>query len=223
MIVAGVDDAGRGPVIGPMVVAGISIDEDKVQELVAIGVRDSKALTPEARKRLASRIRGLARRVVVRIVPPEVIDAYVGREALGKLNMLEAKVMAEVIAELEAEEVYVDASDVNEERYRRWILSWLERMGRPAPPRLIARHHADASFPVVAAASIIAKVTRDEEVEKLKRIYGDFGSGYPSDPRTIRFLKEYLEAHGELPPIVRRSWRTVQRLLREHARYGSLF
>ena len=78
--------------------------------------------------------------------------------------------------------------------------------------RIISEHYADETYPLVSAASIMAKVRRDSEIQKLKDIYGDFGSGYPSDPRTRDFLRRLLSGGEEVPPIVRRTWKTLQRL-----------
>ncbi|MEO2151636.1 MAG: ribonuclease HII, partial [Thermococcus sp.] len=103
--------------------------------------------------------------------------------------------------------VYADAADVDEERFGRELK---ERLGFKA--EIIAKHRADALFPVVSAASIVAKVTRDREIEKLKAEYGEIGSGYPSDPRTRAFLENYYREHGAFPPIVRRGWKTLKKI-----------
>ena len=207
--VAGVDDAGRGPIIGPLVIAGVLMDEDRVHELVSIGVKDSKLLTPESRSDLARKIQGIASKVAYDEISPAEIDQVVLRaRKLQKLNFLEAKSMAKVIAELEPKAVWVDASDVKPERYARHILDEL-----PASLRrtvLVSEHKADRKYPIVSAASIMAKVRRDARVSKLWEEYGNFGSGYVTDPTTIQFLKEWRRAHADYPPIVRRSWKTLR-------------
>ncbi|WP_457753524.1 ribonuclease HII, partial [Thermococcus sp.] len=91
-------------------------------------------------------------------------------------------------------------------------------------PKIIAEHKADAKYLPVSAASILAKVTRDKAIEKLKKQYGEIGSGYPSDPRTRKFLEEYYKEHGEFPPIVRKSWKTLRKIeekLKAQTRKGS--
>jgi ribonuclease HII len=212
--VAGVDDAGRGPIIGPLVIAGVLFHEDRSRDLTAMGVKDSKLLTPPSRTQLASKIREHASKVsLVAAEPKEIDEVVLHGGKLHKLNFLEAKMMAQVISELAPAEAYVDASDVNEERYRDTILEFL-------PPelkniRIVSEHHADRTYPVVSAASIIAKVRRDEMVQELRREYGDFGSGYITDPKTIDFLKEWRKEHSEYPPIVRLSWKTVKEIDRE--------
>ena len=178
---AGVDDAGRGPIIGPLVICGIVLPRDRIKDLIRIGVKDSKLLTPNRRTQLAERIRIFATRVSLREIQPKEIDDVVFHGVkLRKLNFLEARVMAEVINELRPSEVYVDASDVNEKRFGEDVRSFLTADLRAV--RIISEHHADRNYPAVSAASIIAKVHRDEMIEQLHAEYGDFGSGYITDP-----------------------------------------
>jgi len=212
--IAGVDDAGRGPVIGPLVVAGVLLAKERIGELRAMGVKDSKLLTAETRAQLAGEIRSLVEKMsVVEAQPKEIDDVVLHGGKLRKLNFLEAKLMAQVICELAPEEVYVDASDVREERYKQTVLELL-----PAELKRIkvfSEHHADRTYPVVSAASIIAKVRRDEAVEELRREYGDFGSGYITDPKTLDFLRDWRRTHSGYPPIVRMSWKTIREIERD--------
>ena len=212
--VAGTDDAGRGPIIGPLVVAGVLLSGNRDRELVAMGVKDSKMLTPEVRSRLVGRIREIADNVSVAEAGPKEIDEVVLHGGkLKRLNFLEAKLMAQVVNSLSPEQVYVDASDVNEERYgetiREFLLPALQNV------RIISEHHADRTYPVVSAASIIAKVHRDEAVAALRREWGYFGSGYMTDPKTLDFLREWRKTHREYPPIVRLSWKTIKEIEEE--------
>lgn len=209
--IAGVDDAGRGPIIGPLVIAGVLIDEDRVRELVSIGVKDSKLLTPQSRSDLAEKIQRIASKISYDQLSPAEIDEVVLRgKRLQKLNFLEARSMAKVIADLKPKAVWVDASDVKPERYARQILDELPTSLKRTV--LISEHKADRRYPIVSAASIMAKVRRDSEISKLWEDYGNFGSGYVTDPRTIRFLKEWRRTHPDYPPIVRRSWKTLKKI-----------
>jgi len=213
-LIAGVDDAGRGPIIGPLVVAGVLLGEDRDRELLAMGVKDSKLLTPEVRTQLAPKVRALATKVsAVEVQPKEIDEVVLHGGKLRKLNFLEAQLMAQVITELSPEEVYVDASDVNEQRYGETIREFLPAALRKI--KVVSEHHADRTYPVVSAASIIAKVRRDEAVEALRRQYGNFGSGYITDARTLNFLREWRRTHDEYPPIVRLSWKTIKEIERE--------
>jgi ribonuclease HII len=209
--VCGVDDAGRGPVIGPLVVAGIRIEEEKLDQLRSLGVKDSKKLSPEARLKLSIEI-------------PEIVDEYhiVELEAahldrvvnhspkFQRLNLLEARAMAEVIEKLKPHLVYVDASDTRPERFKNNILENLS-----FKPKVVSEHHADEKYPSVSAASILAKVRRDSRIEELRKEYGDIGSGYAHDPITVKFLSEYYLMNKDFPPIVRRSWKTLRNIVRE--------
>lgn len=210
--IAGLDDAGRGPVIGPMVVAGIKLREDRMGILKEMGVRDSKELSARSRERVAEDLRRHVDEYYVVKMPPEVIDRYVEMSARpGGLNFLEAKAMARVISRLKPDVAYVDASDVDCDRFCDWIKINLE----PLKVELIGEHHADKKYPIVSGASILAKVVRDREVDKLRRVYGDFGSGYVTDPRTVNFLRNYYLKHGSFPPIARRSWKTLKHIMDE--------
>jgi len=209
--VAGIDDAGRGPIIGPLVIAGVLMDEERVRELVQMGVKDSKLLTPDSRSDLALKIAAVATRVSYQEVSPAEVDEFVlkGRR-LRKLNLLEARSMAKVIAELKPAAVWVDASDVKPERYARQILDELpSNLKRTV---LISEHKADRKYPIVSAASIMAKVRRDAAISALWEEYGNFGSGYVTDPNTIRFLKEWRRTHNYYPSIVRKSWKTLREI-----------
>jgi ribonuclease HII len=208
-LVGGVDDAGRGCIIGPLVLAGVAVEESKLSKLVEIGVRDSKTLSPAARARLYPLIKDLAYKVVSVKVPPEEVDKYVARrKKFIRLNLLEAEAAAKVIEELEADLVYVDAPDTDPERFKRNVVALLRRK-----VEVISEHEADKTYPIVSAASIIAKFERDAEIARLRERYGDFGSGYPADPTTIAFLRDWLAKHGETPPFARKTWKTWKRLV----------
>ena len=209
--VAGVDDAGRGPIIGPLVIAGVLVEEDRIKDLRDMGVKDSKLLTPRTRTSLSGRIKDLATKVsLVEAQPKEIDEVVLHGGKLRKLNFLEAKMMAEVINDLAPEEVYVDASDVNEERYGQTIAEFLKPELKAI--KIVSRHHADRTYPVVSAASIIAKVRRDGAVEALRREYGDFGSGYITDSKTLDFLRRWRRSHNVYPSIVRLSWKTIKQI-----------
>jgi ribonuclease HII len=203
-LIAGVDEAGRGPVIGPMVVAGVLVREEMLGELLAIGVKDSKKLSPRKRGRLVGEILRIVECHHVELVPAHQIDEM-RREC--NLNKIEAAAMAKILDTLRPDIAQVGSVDVVCERFRSMILSEMS-----LPVEIDSIHHAEDRFPAVAAASIIAKVTRDDAVASLKREYGDFGSGYPSDMKTRSFIKGWYEREGSLPPIVRKSWKTTESL-----------
>lgn len=208
MSVAGVDEAGRGSVIGPLVVAGVAFLEDESETLVDLGVKDSKKLTAKKRESLAKEIESISSGVRYFELQPHSIDVVVTRGLkLKKLNYLEAVAMACVIRELAPEKAYVDASDVNEKRYGETILRLL-----PTRPRLICEHKADSNYPVVSAASILAKVRRDALIAALRQEYGDFNSGYPCDEKAILWLKNWYRERRSWPSIVRLSWEPVKRI-----------
>ena len=208
LLIAGVDDAGRGAIIGPLVIAGILVDEAGLRDIETLGVKDSKALKPNRRESLAEKILRLVKDYRIRRVDPAEIDRVVETgKRLHRLNRLEAKVMAEVITHLRPTVAYVDASDVLPKRFGRHISEEI-----PFKVKIVSEHKADKIYPVVSAASIIAKVDRDRVISDLHREYGDFGSGYASDSRTIKFLEEWIKTHDDYPSFVRRSWAPAKRI-----------
>lgn len=218
-MIIGVDEAGRGPVIGPMVIAGVLTDPRTAQDLAGLGVKDSKKLTPRRREELSKVISSKCQVHMV-ILSSGDIDSQREKESL---NMIEARVYSAIITELLGRlspedlgqcQVYVDAVDVNEARYGNTIRTFLPEQFKHV--KIISKHKADDTYPVVSAASIMAKTRRDAEVAAIAREMGcDLGSGYPADPVTDRFLRDWLKTHKDLPHCVRHSWDTAKRLLRE--------
>ena len=177
----GVDEAGRGPVIGPLVVCAFaSISQSSLREL---GVKDSKDLSPKKREELFEILSEMPHRVVV--CSPERIDNS------DNLNHLEVELFAEALAAMPDGQIMLDACDVDAQRFARNVSALSKR-------ECMAEHKADENHPEVSAASIIAKVTRDRIIRELSEEIGiDLGSGYPSDPKTKKAVIELVK--GERP------------------------
>jgi len=200
--VAGVDDAGRGCVIGPLVVAGVLVEEGKVEDLRRLGVRDSKRLLPRKRETLVKEIERRADCTYFEI-PPWAIDHVVERNRrLRKLNYLEAMAMAKVIRDLQPDKVYVDASDVFPERFSQQI-SRVLRGGAT----VISEHQADNKYAVVSAASIIAKVIRDRIMLRYHRRYPEYRFDRHKGYGTREHMRIILKAGPS--PLHRRSFYPV--------------
>ncbi|MFQ5722125.1 MAG: ribonuclease HII [Candidatus Aminicenantales bacterium] len=198
-----------GAVIGPLVIAGVALDEKKLPELVRLRVRDSKELSPRRREHLAKKIETLAEDIVIVKVAACKIDKY--RKEGINLNRLEALKFGEILNFLKADKAYIDAPETPHK-----LKLFLEKLtGKKV--KLVVEHKADTRYPIVGAASIVAKVTRDEVVEELKKKYGDFGPGYPSNEITIKWMKEWSRKHKEFPECVRMSWETTKAIEREKA------
>ncbi|MFH1072736.1 MAG: ribonuclease HII [Nanoarchaeota archaeon] len=201
-ILAGIDEAGRGPVIGPMVIAICLIDEKDEFQLKSMGVKDSKLLTPREREKLFLLIKSMSRNRIM-ILPPKKIDEAVNAKKFN-LNWLEATVSARLINVTKPDKVILDCPSNNIKAYTAY-LSKLINPKLKDKIKIIAEHKADLHYPIVSAASILAKVTRDKEIQKLKDTYKiDFGSGYPSDPITADFVRKYWNVY----PFFRKSWET---------------
>ena len=204
MQICGVDEAGRGSMLGPLVVAGITISKSKIKLLKKLGVRDSKKLSPAAREYLYKKIIETVDDYHVIRIPPRVIDKSVANHSL---NHLEAKYMARVISKLSPSTAFVDSCDVNSKRFGKEISELTSNT------KIRSYHHADSKFVTVSAASILAKVSRDRAIMRLGKNH-DIGSGYPSDPKTKMFVKKSLRRNHDMP-FLRKSWKPVKILLKK--------
>ena len=204
MQVCGVDEAGRGSMLGPLVVAGISINKSKVNLLKKQGVRDSKKLSPKAREHLYKKIIQIVDDHYIVKIPPRIIDKSVSNHSL---NHLEAKYMAKVITKLSPSTAFVDSCDVNSKRFGKEISKLTSNT------KIRSYHHADSKFITVSAASILAKVSRDRAITRLSKKY-DIGSGYPSDPKTKVFVKKSIRRNQNLT-FLRKSWKPVKILMKK--------
>ena len=204
MQVCGVDEAGRGSMLGPLVVAGITISRSKINLLKKLGVRDSKKLSPVARESLYKKIIEVVDDYHVIRIPPRIIDKSVSNHSL---NHLEAKYMAKVISKLSPSTAFVDSCDVNSKRFGKEISKLTSNT------KIRSYHHADSKFIAVSAASILAKVSRDRAITRLSKKY-DIGSGYPSDPKTKVFVKKSIRRNQNLT-FLRKSWKPVKILMKK--------
>lgn len=216
MLILGIDDAGRGPIIGPMILAGVLVRKDTEESFKKKGIADSKTLLHPKRVELSKVIEEQAISFHVVKSSPNEIDTSISTGT--NLNTLEAKKTADIINTINNREkqkekikVIVDCPSVNTSAWRNTLLKFIQHIDNLD---IYCEHKADANHPSVSAASILAKVAREKEVTKLKekyKQYGDLGSGYPSDPSTKKFLKEHgkeLENEG----IFRKSWATWKEL-----------
>ncbi len=206
-LILGIDDAGRGPVLGPMILAGCLITEEAEKKLKKLGVKDSKDLTAKRREFLAEKIRETAETFEVVLAYPKEID---GKNHKGiNLNDLEAIKTAEIINKinkgLKKIKVIIDCPSVSIGKWKDLLKTKIKNL---ANLEIVCEHKADKNYIAVSAASILAKSVREKEMNILKEKYGDeIGSGYCSDPATCRFLEKYAEKHKE-DGIFRQTWST---------------
>lgn len=199
----GIDESGRGPVIGPMVIAGVQINKKDLPKLRSLGVRDSKLLSPNRREYLAKEIRKIAKNIKIIKISAQRIDSL---RTIKSLNKIELDFFAQIINSIDDKEVYLDLPEAG----KKWTLALKNKINPKT--KLVAEHKADVKYKIVGASSIIAKTTRDNEIRKIEKQIGiTIGSGYPSDPITVDFLENYFKEHKEFPDFVRKSWITAQR------------
>lgn len=213
-VYVGVDEAGKGPVLGPMVAAAIRA----APERLPVDVDDSKRVAPERRAEIAAELRerdDVA--VAVAVVEPTEIDA-----PETDMNTLTVRGQARAVrrAAASGDRVVADAGDTSESRFARRLTAFVadsehgDDFGTDVD--VAAAHGADAADPLVGAASVVAKVARDARVAAIEArhpAYDGIGSGYPSDPATREFLRAYVADHGDVPPCARRSWATCADVL----------
>jgi ribonuclease HII len=207
--VAGIDESGRGPMIGPMVFCGILVEPDRLHELVEIGAKDSKTLTHKRRLLLKEKIEEIASKIEIRTVSAAEVDELRKRTTL---NVIEFTEFASIVKALNPKEIYLDAADVIAERFGERIAAL---SGIDSSAKVVSEHKADVKYPIVSAASILAKVERDRIIKTYHEKYGDFGSGYAHDPKTIEFVGNLVRNGEELPPIIRKSWQSVKKIVDE--------
>ncbi len=203
MEILGIDEAGRGSVLGPLIVVGVLIPTKMKRVLQRMGVKDSKKLTFQRRTILARKLRKMFDYEVVSISAQDIDNL---RANGTNLNEIETIAYQKVISKFKPEKTIVDAVDVNAERFQ-------ERLRKGTEMNVIAEHKADDNYIEVSAASIIAKRTRDEFIEQISKDFrkiGEVGSGYPSDPKTIKFLSNFT--YDDMPNCVRKSWKTISKI-----------
>jgi len=224
LIRLGIDEAGKGPVIGPMCIAGVCVTEEQEKKLRILGVDDSKKLTAKKREHLAVSIKKYATAFYVYEVEPKKIDDLRKIMTMNEIMVLcFSKVMEELTVQIQNSSgapeffssVFLDAADVLEERFAHRVKEEYSKKFKDRAERIefISKHKADTISPAVSAASILAKTHRDELIEEIKKKEKvDFGSGYPSDPKTKAFLEKWIKENDDFPDYVRKSWKTAENL-----------
>jgi len=200
MKLLGIDEAGRGSVLGPLVVCGVAVEEERLKYLERLKLKDSKKVSPKRRIVLSRKIKKIAECHPVHISAAD-IDLLRSKDV--NLNEIEKIAMRKIIGNSNPDVSFIDCIDVKPERFRNEIEKFQNNM------KVVAEHGADDKYVIVSAASIVAKVERDMEIQKIRKEFSEVGSGYPSDPKTISFLKNI--SYKDLPDFVRRSWSTVER------------
>lgn len=210
MKILGVDEAGRGPVIGSMFIASFEIEEEKISDLEEIGVKDSKKLSNRKREEIREKLDEIGTYTLKEIKASQIDEM---REVMT-LNEIELQGFVEVMKNSDADRFTVDLPEPDGDRFIRKMKSELPVKFQKKD--FVAEHGADDEYPEVSAASIVAKSARESHVEKLHQKYGyNFASGYPHDKPTIEFLEKYMEDHGELPKETRMSWSTAEKIVKK--------
>ena len=217
-LILGIDDAGRGPVIGPMILSGCLLTKETERELKKLGVKDSKDLTEKRREFLAKIIREKADTFEILIITPNEIDESLNNGT--NLNQLEAIKMAEIINKINKKssklKIIIDCPSVSINKWLDYLKTKIKNLSNL---EIICEHKADVNHVSVSAASILAKSTREKEMDDLKKKYGEeIGSGYPSDPFTCKFLEMYAEKYKK-KGIFRQTWKTWKNAINKNVNY----
>jgi len=217
----GVDEAGRGAVIGPLVVAGVSFHEDKLGEISTYLKKDSKGYTSNKRIELYKNITRDAEYIKYILIGPAEINDEMERGI--NLNFIELRRVSEIIIDIlekinsDRVQITIDSMTSRSIQCKTYIIDKIMQTNLHKRTSVLCEHRADEKYIETAAASIIAKVVRDREIEKLRKKLGDFGSGYPSDPKTRHFLIKVLKnrcgADIDLYKLIRLKWKTVKKII----------
>ncbi len=206
MLIAGVDEAGRGPAIGPMVLGIATIEKKEETKLKKLGVKDSKLLTEKERRKQNKALPGILHEFNTVHVKAGEIDKLRERKSLNEIEAMRIGYLLNELKE-KPDVVYVDAPDPIAENFGKRIRKYIS-----FDIDIRSEHKADMNYLIVGAASILAKVERDLEIKKLCRRYGNMGSGYPHDPNTIAFLCDWVKKNKKLPNFARKSWETSKNI-----------
>lgn len=214
MLVCGIDEAGRGSVVGPLVVGGIAIEESDIPKLREIGAKDSKLLSHKQRLEIFRKMKKLPLKFMTAQIEPREIDA---RNVMGtNINQLEAIRMAEIINNLKPDRAIIDSPTHATLKFKNFLSQYLTH-----EPELVVSNYADERYVVVGAASIVAKLRRDSEMSKISKTVGrDLGIGYPTDPKTMAFVREVLySGNPKFRKYIRYSWESCARIKDEKAQH----
>lgn len=222
--IAGIDDATKCPVIGSIFLAGVVADEQTIEVWKGLGVKDSKLVAPAQREMLARLIKTTAKAFSIKEITPAMIDD----KRIFNLNDWEMIVVLQIVKYLyqktNFEKAYIDNWEASAKGFEKRLNHILSPAMKPhlrahkfvltrkklISVNYIPEHKADENYTVVGAASILAKVSSDNQYRTYKRQFGDFGSGSPSDPKTRLFVWQ----HRKDPlPIIRQSWKTFKTLV----------
>jgi ribonuclease HII len=204
LLYLGIDEAGRGCLVGDMFVVAVALYDDVVELLANAGVKDSKKLSPNSRSKLFKVILSNASFIYVRRYQPDVIDSANLNDLF--LDAIKASIKTVYKLGFKPTTIYIDSTS-NMKKIVNSLSSIIHHS-----TNLIVEYNADEKYIPVSAASIVAKVLRDSHIEYLKTLYGDFGSGYPSDPKTVKWIRDIVLTCSEVPPIVRKSWKTIKKI-----------
>jgi ribonuclease HII len=219
-IITGIDDATKCPCIGSIFIAGVSADQNIIDEWQRIGVKDSKVITPKKRERLAKIIKQTALAFDIRqITPAQMTDLTFNLNDWEMLRCLQ--ILNKLNKKNNINEVYIDNWEVSYEIFVSRFQSLNKRKNNIKNKKIrlnfanlkrikfIPEHRADQNYTIVGAASILAKTASDKQYRYYKKQYGDFGSGSPADPQTRRFVWQ----HRKKPlPIIRTTWLTYKNI-----------
>lgn len=207
MLIAGVDEAGRGPVLGPMVLAIATIQKERETELLEIGVKDSKMLSPEKRSEQFPQIKRALNEFATCHIKPKELDALMDWKSLNEIEAMKIGLLLNNLKK-KPEIVFIDSPDIIQDNFGKRIKKYLT-----FETILKTEHKADVNYPITSAASILAKVERDSAIAELAREFGEIGSGYSHDPTTRDYLFNFVKQNKCLPSFCRKSWDTSRQAL----------
>jgi ribonuclease HII len=208
-IVGGIDEAGRGSVLGPLIIGYCSLTKEQEKYFKDLGVKDSKLLSKSKRKEFFKKIIDNCVQYSIIAIPAEEINILMNRYSL---NEIEAMKTVEIILKFKKKpkKLILDCPDTNAEKYKERVLNILKKQNIINDIEIISEHKADYNYISVSCASVLAKVTRDQLMNDL---VGQELSGYSSDLKTIEYIKTYILENKKIPPFARDKWSTIENII----------
>ncbi len=207
-ITIGIDEAGRGPVIGDLLLVIIGFNTNDLSHLETMGVRDSKELSPITRKKLFKKILEYSLIIYTASISPRTIDRFNINKIIYEQIVQGLTILSKILNPYNNIKIIIDEIKGYDKKLRNKIYSIFANKNID----VIIEPHADKNYVAVSAASIVAKYIRDENISVLKHLYGEMGSGYPSDQKTINWIKQIYETLEVPPPFIRLSWATLKKI-----------
>ncbi|NHJ46824.1 MAG: ribonuclease HII [Asgard group archaeon] len=214
-IVVGADEAGRGLIIGPMVIGACAINDEILQKFTSIGIKDSKKYSSHQKLMThANLVKKESLAWSVKILHADVLTNF-NKNGMT-MDEAEAYTFYRALEEIIKKVPKIDEYQVDNFQAKKKLKSLITDNPKMKNISLKVLPRADLQYPAVSAGSLLARGQSLTELDKIRKQHGNFGSGSTNDKRTINWLKQYYIQNKSWPKkIVRVYWKTIDRIEKE--------